>query len=91
MARRKLLVPESREALDRLKAQLMSKHIGRPVSAEQVKFEAARKVGVPLSRGYNGDLKTKNAGKIGGEIGGQMVKEMVRIAQERLTHFARPD
>ncbi|AQS55130.1 alpha/beta-type small acid-soluble spore protein [Novibacillus thermophilus] len=83
-SRRRLLVPESREALDKLKAQVISRQIGRSISAERAKFEAAKHVGVPLSKGYNGDLKTKSAGKIGGVIGGQMVKELVRMAQESL-------
>lgn len=90
MARRKrLLVPESREGLERLKAQVISRQLGHPVTADDVKFEVAKQVGVPLSRGYNGQLKTKSAGKVGGQIGGQMVKELVRIAQENLTNQPR--
>lgn len=92
MARkRKLLVPESREGLEKLKAHVISRQLGRPIPAEQVKFEVAKQVGVPLSSGYNGELKTKNAGKVGGEIGGQMVKELVRMAQENLTNPKQPD
>lgn len=88
--RRKLLVPESREGLEKLKARVISDRLGRPVSADQAKYEVAKRVGVPLSPGYNGDLKTKNAGKVGGEIGGQMVKELVRMAQENLTTPKHP-
>lgn len=88
--RRKLLVPESREGLEKLKAQVISRQLGRPVPADQVKYEVAKQVGVPLSRGYNGQLETKNAGKIGGQIGGQMVKELVRMAQENLTNPKHP-
>lgn len=89
--RRRLLVPESRDGLEKLKAQVISRKLGRPVSSDNVKFEVAKRVGVPLSRGYNGQLKTKNAGKVGGEIGGQMVKELVRRAQESLTNQQRPN
>lgn len=88
MARRKRspLVPESRRALDQLKTQVMSKK-GYQVDKENpddVKFEVANEVGVPLQKGYNGRLTSKEAGKVGGEIGGNMVKELVRIAQERM-------
>lgn len=82
--RRRLLVPESREALEKLKAQVVSRELGRPVSSDEVKYEVAKRVGVPLLRGYNGQLNTKSAGKVGGEIGGQMVKELVHLAQKKL-------
>ena len=39
----------------------------------QFKMEAASEVGVNLSRGYNGDLTSRQAGS----IGGQMVKKMI--------------
>ena len=38
---------------DKLKAQVISRQIGRSISAERAKFEAAKHVGVPLSKGYN--------------------------------------
>lgn len=37
------------------------------------KYEVANEVGVNLKQGYNGDLSSKEAGK----IGGNMVKKMV--------------
>lgn len=88
MARRKRrpLVPESRGALDQLKNQVMAKQ-GYSIDNEnpdQVKYEVANEVGVPLQKGYNGKLSSKDAGKIGGEIGGNMVKELVRMAQEQM-------
>jgi small acid-soluble spore protein D (minor alpha/beta-type SASP) len=55
MARNKLLNPNARGALNRLK------------------METANEVGVTLKDGYNGDLKSKDAG----QIGGNMVKKMV--------------
>jgi len=39
----------------------------------QMKVEAASEVGVNLKQGYNGEMTSKEAGK----IGGQMVKKMV--------------
>jgi hypothetical protein len=85
--RKRLLVPESRPALERLKAQVMSRELGvGPLSPDQVKMEVAKQVGVPLKHGDNGELKTADAGKIGGTIGGNMVREMVKLAQEHLAH-----
>lgn len=88
MARRKRrpLVPDSREGLDQLKNQVMSKkgyHIDKG-NPDNVKFEVANEVGVPLQKGYNGKLTSKEAGTVGGEIGGNMVKELIRIAKERM-------
>ena len=40
---------------------------------EQFKMEAANEVGVDLTKGYNGDLTSRQAGS----IGGQMVKKMI--------------
>ena len=35
---------------------------------DQMKYEIAREVGVNLKQGYNGDLASRDAGKIGGHI-----------------------
>jgi hypothetical protein len=35
---------------------------------ENMKYEIASKVGVNLKQGYNGDLKSYEAGKVGGNI-----------------------
>lgn len=80
MARRnKILVPEARSGLDELKAKVA--HAGRP---EDAKFEAAAEVGVPLKKGYNGQLTSEQAGKVGGRLGGSMVRELVKMAQENM-------
>ncbi|MEW8986235.1 MAG: alpha/beta-type small acid-soluble spore protein [Bacillus sp. (in: firmicutes)] len=82
MARRrnKILVPEARASLDQLKARLHNQ-----TNPENVKYEVAKEVGVPLKHGYNGNLSTQDAGKIGGKIGGSMVREMVKMAQQAMT------
>ncbi|EDL62908.1 small acid soluble protein [Bacillus sp. SG-1] len=49
-----------------------------------VKFEVANEHGVSLKNGYNGELSSREAGKVGGQIGGSMVKEMIRLAEESL-------
>ncbi|TQR06980.1 alpha/beta-type small acid-soluble spore protein [Psychrobacillus soli] len=87
MARRnKILVPEAREELDKLKARVM-KEQGYDVNLnnpEDVKYEIADELSIPLKKGYNGKLTAEQAGKIGGPIGGSMVKEMIRMAQEQM-------
>ncbi|GAA5343928.1 small acid-soluble spore protein alpha/beta type [Planifilum fimeticola] len=89
--RNRLLVPQARGEMDRLKAQVMSRELGTgPMNPGEVKFEVARRLGVPLKPEDNGDLKAAEAGKIGGAIGGHMVKEMVRRAEEALARQMRP-
>jgi small acid-soluble spore protein D (minor alpha/beta-type SASP) len=83
---RRPIVPEARRALDQLKADVMRAqgYQVNPDEPDKVKYEVARSVGVPLEKGYNGNLTTESAGKVGGQIGGSMVREMIRIAQESL-------
>ncbi|MDQ0999821.1 small acid-soluble spore protein D (minor alpha/beta-type SASP) [Neobacillus niacini] len=82
MARRnrnKILVPEARNGLDALKAKVV-----KVQDPENAKFEAAEEVGVPLKKGYNGQLTSQQAGKVGGRLGGSMVRELVKMAQENM-------
>mgnify|MGYP004459437975 CR=1 FL=1 len=44
------------------------------------KYEVASEVGVNLKQGYNGDLSSKDAGK----IGGQMVRKMIQQAESQM-------
>ncbi len=37
-------------------------------SFDQMKYEIANQVGVNLKQGYNGDISSRDAGKIGGNI-----------------------
>ncbi|MDF0726689.1 alpha/beta-type small acid-soluble spore protein [Cytobacillus sp. S13-E01] len=88
MARRRnrLLVPEAREEVDKLKARVM-KEKGYSTNENEpnnVKFEVAEDLGVPLKKGYNGTLTSKQAGQVGGQIGGSMVKEMINMAMQNL-------
>jgi hypothetical protein len=45
---------------------------------DQFKYEVASEIGVPLSKGYNGDLTSSQ----NGSVGGYMVKKMIE-AQKR--------
>ncbi|MGE7922634.1 alpha/beta-type small acid-soluble spore protein [Viridibacillus arvi] len=86
MAKKKILVPDAREELDNLKSRIM-KDMGYVVDSNNpnnVKYEIADELNIPLNKGYNGKLTSEEAGKIGGPIGGNMVKELVRLAQEQL-------
>lgn len=85
-SKNRILVPGARKGLDKLKADVM-KAQGYNVNADNpdnVKYEIANELGIPMSKGYNGKLTSEQAGKIGGPIGGNMVKEMVRMAQEQM-------
>jgi hypothetical protein len=83
---RQTLVPGVRNALDEFKASVMAKKGYKvdPDDPNSVKYEVAREQGIPLKKGYNGNLSSEEAGKVGGPIGGNMVKEMIRMAQEQL-------
>jgi len=52
---------------------------GAKAAMEQFKYEVANEIGVPLKKGYNGDLTSAQ----NGYVGGYMVKKMIE-AQERL-------
>lgn len=47
---------------------------------DKMKFQIAGEVGVNLSGGYNGDIRAKDAGR----IGGQMVRRMIQYAEDSL-------
>ena len=85
MVRNKILIPEARKGLDQLKGRVM-KEKGYDVNDDpnDVKYEIADEQDIPLHKGYNGQLTSEDAGKIGGPIGGNMVKEMVKMAQEQM-------
>ena len=44
------------------------------------KYEVASEVGVNLKQGYNGDLSSRDAGR----IGGQMVKKLIQQAESQM-------
>lgn len=45
------------------------------------KYEVASEVGVNLKDGYNGELSSRDAGK----IGGQMVRKLIQQAEDNMT------
>ena len=46
---------------------------------ENMKYEIAREQGVNLVKGYNGNLSSKDAGR----VGGQMVRKMIEDYQRQ--------
>ena len=60
-----------------------SNQIANPQAREALnkfKYEVANEVGVNLKQGYNGDLTSAQAGK----IGGQMVKKLIAQAEGQM-------
>lgn len=48
---------------------------------ERFKYEVASEIGVPLKRGYNGDLTSYQ----NGSVGGMMVKKMIQEQEKRMS------
>jgi len=76
----------TRKGLNEFKNQVMeSKGYGlNSTPGENVKYEIAKELGIPLNKEDNGNLTSKQAGTVGGPIGGNMVREMIKLAQEQL-------
>ncbi|BBH22791.1 hypothetical protein Back11_41360 [Paenibacillus baekrokdamisoli] len=90
--RRRLIVPGAEAQMSAFKADVMRRE-GYAVNSnrpDDVKYEVAKSLGIPLEPGFNGDLTTESAGKIGGQIGGAMVKELIRMAQQKLVDQNQP-
>jgi small acid-soluble spore protein D (minor alpha/beta-type SASP) len=47
---------------------------------DRLKMETANEVGVQLKEGYNGDIKSKDAGT----VGGNMVRKMIQAYENKL-------
>ncbi|CAM4383281.1 alpha/beta-type small acid-soluble spore protein [Paenibacillus alkaliterrae] len=90
MARRNrsYVVPGAKKGMQAFKADVMKNegyavNMNRP---DDVKYEVAKELGVPLQTGGNGGLSTESVGHVGGKIGGPMVREMIRLARQQLTN-----
>lgn len=46
--------------------------------------DVASQLGIPYQHQDNGDMTTRQAGKIGGAIGGSMVQRLIQIAEQEL-------
>lgn len=88
MARRRknYVVPGVEQEMQTFKADVMKRegYTVNPQRPNDVKYEVAKELGVPLHPSDNGDLTTEEAGKIGGKIGGTMIREMIRLAQQQI-------
>ncbi|KAB2496594.1 alpha/beta-type small acid-soluble spore protein [Priestia endophytica] len=65
------------------KKEVMKK-AGYRTDGEDVKYEIAQELNIPLNKGRNRNLTSENAGKIGGQIGSKMVKELIQQAKLQL-------
>lgn len=85
MARRRYLVPGAEQGMQAFKADVMKRegYDVNPNRPDDVKYEVAKELGIPLKPGDNGELTTESAG----HIGGSMVREMIRLAQDRLSNL----
>lgn len=79
-------MPGAEHGVNNFKAEVMRRegYAVDPAHPDDVKYEVAKSLGIPLSPGDNGELTTEEAGHIGGKIGGSMVREMIRMAQEKI-------
>ena len=50
---------------------------------EQFKFEVANEIGVPLKRGYNGDLTSAQNGYVGGYMVKKMIEQQEKMMAEK--------
>jgi small acid-soluble spore protein D (minor alpha/beta-type SASP) len=89
---RRPVVPGAQKGLVAFKAEVMRRegYAVNPSRPDDVKYEVAKGLGVPLQPGGNGRLTTESVGHVGGKIGGAMVREMIRLAQERMSKRDQP-
>jgi len=90
--RRRLVVPGAEEGLNAFKAEVMRREGYQvdPNRPDDVKYEVAESLGVPLQPEGNGQLSTESVGHVGGKIGGAMVREMIKLAQQKLAERSEP-
>ena len=50
---------------------------------EQFKFEVANEIGVPLKKGYNGDLTSAQNGYVGGYMVTKMIEKQEQMMAEK--------
>lgn len=50
-------------------------------SLDKFKYEIANEMGISLSEGYNGNLSSRDAGR----IGGNMVRKLIEQAEKQMT------
>lgn len=54
---------------------------GAANALDKMKYEVASQVGVNLKQGYNGELSSKDAGRVGGNI----TKKLIQMAEQQLS------
>ncbi|ADY56569.1 small acid-soluble spore protein alpha/beta type [Syntrophobotulus glycolicus DSM 8271] len=55
---------------------------------DRTKYEVANELGITLNQGYNGEISSRDAGRIGGNIGGKiggnMVKKLIAYTESNM-------
>jgi len=54
---------------------------GAKDALNKMKYEVASQVGVNLKQGYNGDISSKDAGRVGGNI----TKKLIQMAESQMS------
>lgn len=85
-------MPGAEAGLNAFKAEVMRREGYQvdPNRPDDVKYEVAESLGVPLQPEGNGQLSTESVGHVGGKIGGAMVREMIKLAQQKLAERSEP-
>lgn len=76
MSRRRLLVPEARDALQRLKSDVVT-----GLQTKTPNRSGERVVTMQSGPVDGGSLTTREVGNQGGPIGGEMVRRMIELAK----------
>lgn len=85
MSRRRLLVPEARAALEKIKLSAL-RDLSRPTPEDEGGLDGSGRAGAD-----GGAMTTREAGEAGGPVGGEMVRRLVDLAREELERRnARP-
>jgi hypothetical protein len=89
---RKLLNPESREALNQWQVKWLQEEQGtKATDRRDLPAEVAHQLNIPYNLDGNGEMTAKEAGKIGGVIGGQTVKKLIETSLLSFTRNVKKD
>jgi len=76
--------------MDRLKCEVVKDRgvvadgVNCTLNPNDIKYAVAKQENIPLQNGDNGDLTTRQVGRIGGQMGGSMVRRLIEMAQQQL-------
>ncbi|GMA52131.1 hypothetical protein GCM10025857_34880 [Alicyclobacillus contaminans] len=62
----------------------------RERAASSPAAQVAKAAGIPFHAGDNGNLRARDAGKIGGVLGGSMIQRLIALAEQELANPSAP-